>query len=130
MKAIKLLALAILGFLILVALAFLGQKDPSPEEVARRDRVTALRADEAKARDAAVKEAVKNGVVRKVTCQGNEAQVPRLTWLAADADTKRALTTLLATWCDDQQSGNRMTVIDAQSGQTLASYDGRTYSVR
>lgn len=130
MSAVRLLVYALIGFVILVALWVASWRDPTPEEQSRKERIAELNAATVTKRDALVKQATKDGMIRKVTCAPYEAQVSAPTWRVLDADGKKTLTLLLAQWCADQQMRNRMAVIDAQSGQTLATFDGSTYSVK
>jgi hypothetical protein len=59
---------------------------------------------------------------RRVTCVGNEAVIDSQFWSALDAGERRGLTRSLAAACHRQNSGYRMTVKDAQSGRTLATF--------
>ena len=70
------------------------------------------------------------GLIVKRTCIGNEAQVSPAGWAALSADEKRGMAIALAAWCDDQNSGDRITIIDARSGRTLATISGGSYSVK
>jgi hypothetical protein len=104
-----------------IAVVVLG-KSPAP-------RPARVRSPEEVDRAYFVQRAIEKGVVTSMECTGNEAQVSPLAWGVFDADAKRGLTLKLAQHCDDQNSGNYITIIDAQSGRTLAEYRGGRYSV-
>lgn len=72
---------------------------------------------------------VKAGYITSHTCTGNEAMVTPHFWNGIDAKAKEGVVLSLARICDVEQSGDRMTVKDATSGKTLASYSGG-YSVK
>jgi hypothetical protein len=61
---------------------------------------------------------------------GNQAQIAPFVWQTFDADAKKGLTIALAAHCKAQQSGDRITIIDSQSGRELASYGAFGYSVK
>lgn len=69
------------------------------------------------------------GYITRFTCIRNEVAVMPRMWITLDAEGKRGLTLGMAGLCEAQNSGRRMTVIDAQSGRRLASYHGGTYQV-
>jgi hypothetical protein len=69
------------------------------------------------------------GYITSFTCTGNEAEVTPQFWAGLNARAKKGLAMSLAAICDSQQSGNRITILDDQSGKTLASLSGSTYRV-
>lgn len=66
----------------------------------------------------------RQGAIVKRSCVGNEAQINALAWAALDVEQKRALARGLGAWCEAQDSGHRMTLIDSRTGRKLAHFDG------
>lgn len=83
----------------------------------------ASRVNAQKAR-ALIDQSVSAGDITRWTCTGNEAAVRPGFWQALDERAKRGVVLSLAAICREQQSGDRMTILDAQSGKRLASYTG------
>jgi hypothetical protein len=77
-----------------------------------------------------LQELVKLGAIRKYSCQDNETQVKLDWWLRMDADTKKTVMMAAVQYCDVLEGDARMTIIDQQSGRTLASYGRDGYQVR
>lgn len=119
MRIVKLVGVAIgLGVLVTI-LASLGADVPSgptPEMVADAQAMVA--------RDQ------RAGRIRNFTCTGNTAEVEPAFWAALDAQGKRGVTISLAAVCHGQQSGYRITVLDAQSGRQLAEFSGGSVTFR
>lgn len=124
MKVIGLVIAGVLGVLVVLSLLVTvsersrPDRGRSPEDTKRRAELAAF-----------VQQTLAEGVVTKFSCTGNEAQVNPVAWAVFDADAKRGLTRSLARHCDDQSSGDRITIIDAQSGRTLATFHGGRYTV-
>ena len=91
---------------------------------------TATQREAATKRNQLLDDSERIGLIVKRTCIGNEAQVSPAGWAALSADEKRGMAIALAAWCDDQNSGDRITIIDARSGRTLATISGGSYSVK
>lgn len=69
------------------------------------------------------------GYITSFTCIGNEAEVTSHFWAGLTGKGKKGLALSLAAICNSQQSGDRITILDSQSGKTLASFFGGTYRV-
>ena len=99
----------------LAALLVLAGCGPAPSLTANIDVEEARRLTE---------QSRKLGYITDFTCLGNEASVTPQFWNTVSAKSKQGVVLSLAKLCDAENSGNRMTVKDSQSGKTLASYDG------
>ena len=69
------------------------------------------------------------GVIKRYRCVGNEAQVNPVGWGSLDVGQRKSLVISLTLMCDEQRSGNRMTVFDAQSGEVRARTSGGTVTI-
>lgn len=88
-------------------------------------------AQERQERVAIIQKSQQAGLIQRVTCAQQEAQVSLGLWLQIDADFKKNLTMTVAAHCHDQGQRNRIAIVDAQSGRELARFDNaRGYSVK
>lgn len=66
-----------------------------------------------------------NGVLVNYDCSQTKAWVNRAVWDTYNSEQKRNMTIGLATVCDTQHAGYRISVIDYDAKREIASFDGR-----
>ena len=66
-----------------------------------------------------------NGVLVNYDCSENRAWVNRAVWDKYNAEQKRNMTLGLATVCDTQHAGYRMSIIDYDAKREIAGFDGK-----
>jgi hypothetical protein len=69
------------------------------------------------------------GVLMKYACAENRAYVNKPLWDDFNHDQKRGLTVGLATVCYSEHAGYRVTVLDVETKQQLASFDGKAFTI-
>jgi hypothetical protein len=82
------------------------------------------RAEELQAANAARTALLRSDIVRKLTCDNQEAQVPIGSWAQLPVDQKRSLVMMLARICKAETGYANITLIEAMSGRRLAQYNG------
>jgi hypothetical protein len=70
-----------------------------------------------------------NGVLVNYDCSQTKAWVNRAVWDKYNNEQKRNMTIGLATVCDTQRAGYRISVIDYDAKREIASFDGRTLAL-
>lgn len=118
-KTLSLVAVGVVLGLILISIL----SDPKPAAPAQPSQA-------AIDREKLLRNLETAGLITKRTCVNNETQVSLKHWLVLDADGKKNVTLGLAAWCEDQNSGSRMKIVDNMSGRTLAEVFGGRYSVQ
>lgn len=108
-------ATVVLVLVVLMMSASTPSIEPTPEVVASARRL--------------VERDQNSGLIRRFTCTGNEASIDPRLWSALDAESKKGLAIALAAVCHGQSSGYRITVKDAQSARTLATFSYGTFEV-
>lgn len=108
--------LAALG-LILVAVVF--RASPS-RDLAPDQRAMAM---------ALVDRMSTQGVLVSYTCSENQALVNGPVWDKFNDDQKRGITMSLATVCENQHAGYRITVLEYESKRRLAEFNGKTFTI-
>ena len=68
-----------------------------------------------------------SGLLVNRECVGNSAKVNPSRWRRLDAEDRLEITQTIALSCKDLGYSARMTILDAESGQRLAEYDGGSY---
>jgi hypothetical protein len=66
-----------------------------------------------------------NGVLVNYDCATNTSWVNRAVWEKYNAEQKRNITISLATMCNTQHAGYRISVLDYDTKREIASFDGR-----
>jgi hypothetical protein len=69
------------------------------------------------------------GVLMKYACAENRAWVNRALWDDFSHDQKRGLTVGLATVCYSEHAGYQVIVLDVETKQQLASFDGKAFTI-
>jgi hypothetical protein len=70
-----------------------------------------------------------NGVLVNYDCSQTKAWVNRAVWDKYNNEQKRNMTIGLATVCDAQHAGYRISVIDYDARREIASFDGKTLAL-
>jgi hypothetical protein len=70
-----------------------------------------------------------NGVLVNYDCSQTKAWVNRAVWDKYNSEQKRNMTIGLATVCDAQHAGYRISVIDYDARREIASFDGKTLAL-
>jgi hypothetical protein len=70
-----------------------------------------------------------NGVLVNYDCSQTKAWVNRAVWDKYNNEQKRNMTIGLATVCDAQHAGYRISVIDYDAKREIASFDGKTLAL-
>jgi len=70
-----------------------------------------------------------NGVLVNYDCSKNTAWVNRAVWDKYNADQKRNMTLGLATVCDSQHAGYRVSILDYDTRNQIAGFDGKTVTI-
>ena len=69
-----------------------------------------------------------NGVLVNYDCSKNTAWVNRAVWDKYNAEQKRNMTISLATVCDSQHAGYRVSILDYDTRNEIAGFDGQTFT--
>jgi predicted membrane metal-binding protein len=72
----------------------------------------------------------RTGLIRQFTCIHKEASIDPGQWDLLHAEGKHGLAAALAAVCYGQESGYRMTLKDAQSARTLATFTSGRFEVK
>jgi hypothetical protein len=67
-----------------------------------------------------------NGVLVDYDCSKNTAWVNRAVWTKYNFEQRRNMLIGLATVCDTQRAGYRISVVDYDSKREIAAFDGKT----
>jgi hypothetical protein len=70
-----------------------------------------------------------NGVLVNYDCATNTGWVNRAVWDKYNAEQKRNMTIGLATMCNTQHAGYRISVLDYETKSEIASFDGRNLAL-
>jgi hypothetical protein len=70
------------------------------------------------------------GFLTRISCEQNEAALGPAGWASLDERGKRAATVTLAIYCEAETGRKAISVVDAQSGRVIATYDGLSYAVK
>lgn len=70
-----------------------------------------------------------NGVLVDYDCSRNTAWVNRAVWTKYNVEQRRNMVISLATVCDTQRAGYRISVIDYDSKREIAAFDGKTVRI-
>jgi hypothetical protein len=70
-----------------------------------------------------------NGVLVNYDCSQTKAWVNRAVWDKYNSEQKRNMTIALATACDTQHGGYRISVIDYDAKREIASFDGKSLAL-
>jgi hypothetical protein len=70
-----------------------------------------------------------NGVLVDYDCARSSAWVNRAVWTKYNVEQRRNMVISLATVCDTQRAGYRISVIDYDSKREIAAFDGKTVRV-
>jgi len=70
-----------------------------------------------------------NGVLVNYDCATNTSWVNRAVWDKYNAEQKRNITISLATMCNTQHAGYRISVLDYETKREIASFDGKNLVV-
>ena len=108
--------LAALGFLLVVIFFRSGPNRDLPVD----QRALAM---------AIIQQMSTDGILMDYACAENQAFVNKPLWDRLNPDQKRSLTMNLAAACDNQHAGYRMTIVDVESKQHLASFDGQSFKI-
>ena len=73
--------------------------------------------------------AQQDGLLVRYDCLENRAHVEPMHWRALSLDLKQSLATALATTCQAEHRGYRMTIIDVRTGRDLANFSSGTFRV-
>lgn len=71
-----------------------------------------------------------NGVLVNYDCSKTSAWVNRAVWNNSNAEQKRNMTIGLATMCEAQNAGYRISIIDYDSRREIASFDGKLVQLK
>ncbi len=71
-----------------------------------------------------------NGVLVNYDCSTTSAWVNKAVWNKSNGEQKRNMTIGLATMCEAQNAGYRISIIDYDSKQEIASFDGKLVHLR
>jgi hypothetical protein len=110
------LALSALG-LLLVLLFF--QSSPQTE----------VPADQRAMAKALVDNMMTNGVLVNYDCSKTSAWVNRAVWDKSNSQQKRNMVLALATACDTQRAGYRISILDYDTKKEIAGFDGKAVRV-
>jgi hypothetical protein len=109
------IALGALGLLMLLFF------QPSPQtEVPAEQRAMAK---------AVVDNMMTNGVLVNYDCSKTTAWVNRAVWDKSNSEQKRNMVLALATACDTQRAGYRISVLDFDTKREIAGFDGKAVRV-
>jgi hypothetical protein len=70
-----------------------------------------------------------NGVLVNYDCSQTKAWVNRAVWDKYNSEQRRNMTIALATACDTQHAGYRISVIDYDAKREIASFDGKSLAL-
>jgi hypothetical protein len=105
-----------LGALGLLLVLLLFQSSPQNDVPVEQGRVaTAL-----------VQNLMTNGVLVDYDCSRNTAWVNRAVWVKYNFEQRRNMLIGLATVCDTRRAGYRISIIDYDSKQEIAAFDGKS----
>lgn len=94
----------------------------------RSDSAPDLSVDQRAMASALVNNLNNTGVLIRHDCAQNVAYVNGPLWTKFNREQRRNLTLGLATACDNERAGYRIRVLDDDTSQELAAFDGRAFS--
>ncbi len=110
------IAMAALGFLLLLFFFQSGPQDDMP-------------ADQRAMAKAVVDNMMTNGVLVNYDCSKTTAWVNRAVWDKSNSQQKRNMVLALATACDTQRRGYRISILDYDTKREIARFDGKVVEV-